>query len=97
MKRDNKCRDCLVWRKDETIHTSDGEACGLCVNKNKIVKATHGCKGFLPKSLQGGYSTLCLQCASLYRPGQEWDSFHNGINRRCDACGKKALCAMMGN
>ena len=44
-----------------------------------------------------GGSALCLPCATLYRPCDEWDSFHYGINRKCDACGKEALCAMMPN
>ena len=39
--------------------------------------------------------TLCQQCATEQGRSSEWDTFHYGTNRRCDACDREGLCAMM--
>ena len=44
-----------------------------------------------------GCSALCRQCAAEQGRSSEWDSFHYGTNRRCDACDREGLCAMMPN
>jgi hypothetical protein len=42
-------------------------------------------------------SALCKQCAAEQGRSVEWDAFHYGTNRRCDACDREGLCAMMPN
>jgi len=44
-----------------------------------------------------GCSALCKQCAAEQRRSVEWDTYHYGTNRACDACGREGLCAMMPN
>ena len=42
-------------------------------------------------------SVLCRQCATEQGRSAEWNSFHYGTNRRCDACDREGLCAMIPN
>ena len=98
--------DCATCRFDPRQHWicsrcvdndqwTDGKAntCTLCRGARYVdgvggANGRHPCPRCTPVA-------LCKQCAAECDRSAEWDTFHYGTNRRCDACDREGLCAMM--
>ena len=71
-------------------------ACDALQQLGWAISIPEGDKGDKPSAQVAGLA-LCRRCAAEQGRFAEWDSFHYGTNRRCDACNRDGLCAMMPN
>lgn len=72
------------------------EACYYCGRKRTPTKYEDEYGDERREEPVGGL-VLCRQCAAEHGRSSEWDAFHYGTNRRCNACDRDGLCAMMPN
>ncbi len=72
------------------------EACSYCGRKRTPTKCEDEYGDERREAAVGGL-VLCRQCAVEHGRSADWDAFNYGTNRRCDACDRDGLCAMMPN